>query len=85
MIPPLSLTHICLSAVSIFTGLLCASWVFTIEYNPLIIHPSLLYHSLLSRLYLSPQCLSLNSSQQIVGEWKLLFAAELSKNQATFV
>lgn len=39
--------------------------VFTIEYKPLIIHPSLLYHSLLSPLYLSPQPLSANSPQQI--------------------
>lgn len=74
-----------LSAVSIFTGLLCASWVFTIEYSALIIQPFLLYHSLLSSLYLSPQSLLLNSQQQIVGECKPLFVEKLSITQAKFV
>ena len=72
-----------LSAVSIFVGLLCASWVLTIEYKPLIIHPFLLYHNPLSSLYLSPQSLLLNS--QIVREFRPLFVRQLSINQANFV
>lgn len=53
---------LCLCSIHI-CRLVCASWVFTIENSPLIIHPSVLYHSLFISLYLSPQCLSLNSPQ----------------------
>lgn len=74
-----------LAAVCVFTSLQSASWVFTIEYSPLIIHPSLLHHSILSSLYLSLQSLSSASQHQIVGECKPLFVAKLSVAQAKFV
>lgn len=65
-----------LSSVSKFMGLLCASCVLKTEYNPFIIHPSLLNHNTLSSLYPSPQSLSLNS--QIVREFRPLFVHKLS-------
>lgn len=66
--------------IYIYRLVMCISALYNYT-TKLIIHPLLLYHSLLSFLYRSPQSLSVDSPQQTV---KYLQPQCLAQNQANF-